>query len=103
MSNKKEGHSAGSILLAFILGGLVGAGITLLMAPHSGRETRDKIKDIADEIKDKASDYAGKVKEKVTSTVEHGKEFIGDKKSLISSAVEAGKEAYEKEKEKRSQ
>ena len=93
------GNSASSVFLSFILGGLVGAGVALLMAPRSGKETREKLVGMAEDAKGKATDYAGQVKEKISSTVEHGKEFVEGKKSLVSSAVEAGKEAYEKRKE----
>jgi len=98
---ENNGFSASSVFLAFILGGVVGAGITLLMAPQSGKETREKIKDMTDNLREKATDYAGQLKDKVSSTIEQGKEFIEDKKSLLSTAVEAGKEAYEKEKRSR--
>ena len=97
--NEDNGFSASSVFLAFILGGVVGAGISLLLAPQSGKETREKIKGLAEDIKGKTTDYAGQIKDKVTSTVEHGREFIEEKKSIISSAIEAGKEAYEKKKE----
>lgn len=100
--SENNGFSASSVILAFILGGVVGAGITLLMAPQSGKETRDKLKDITDDVKEKVTDYAGQIKDKVTSTVDHGKELLEEKKSLVSTAIEAGKEAYEKEKEKHS-
>lgn len=99
MSDEK-GYSAGNVILAFVLGGIVGAGIALLTAPQSGKETREKIKEFADETRKKAVDYAGQVKEKVSSAVESGKHFVEEKKSLISSAIDAGKEAYAKEKEK---
>ncbi len=98
--NDERGYSAGSVILAFVLGGIVGAGVALLTAPQSGKETREKIKELADETRKKASEYAGQVKEKVSSAVEHGKGFVTEKKSLISTAIEAGKEAYGKEKEK---
>jgi gas vesicle protein len=98
--NDERGFSAGSVILAFVLGGIVGAGAALLMAPQSGRETREKIKEFADETRKKATEYAGQVKEKVSSVVEDGKHFVEDKKSLISTAIDAGKEAYQKEKEK---
>ncbi len=102
MSDDNNGFSTSSVFLAFVLGGLVGAGIALLMAPQSGKETREKIKDLADDIKEKAADYAGQIKGKVTSAVDGGKEFFEEKKSLVTAAIEAGKEAYEKEKEKQS-
>ncbi len=100
MRNEEGGQSAGSLILAFFLGGLVGAGVALLLAPQPGRETRQKIKELTEEAKEKATEYAEQVKSKVTSTVGKGKEILEEKKSLITTAVEAGKEAYAKEKEK---
>jgi gas vesicle protein len=100
MGNEESGHSTGSIILAFFIGGLVGAGVALLLAPQSGKETKQKIKELADDAKEKAAKYAEEVKSKVTSTVEKGKELVEEKKSLVTTAVEAGKEAYAKEKEK---
>lgn len=97
------GYGSGSILLSFLLGGLVGAGFALLLAPQSGRETRQKIKDLTDDVKEKAMGYVGEVKEKVTTGVEKGKDLYEEKKSIITTAIEAGKEAYTKEKERLSQ
>ncbi len=97
MRHEQGGFSSGSVLLSFLLGGMVGAGLALLLAPQSGQETRRKIRELADEAKEKASEYAGSAKERVKSTLEKGKEFFEEKKSAISSAIEAGKEAYEKE------
>jgi len=97
---RDEGYSSGSVLLSFLLGGVVGAGLALLFAPQSGRETRQKIKDLTDEVKDKTTDYVKQAKEKAASFVDEGKEYYDEKRSILKSAVEAGKEAYEKEKEK---
>ena len=97
---KEEGYSSGSVLLSFLLGGVVGAGLALLFAPQSGRETRQKIKDLADDVKEKSAEYVSQAKEKASSLVEEGKGYYDEKKSILKSAVEAGKEAYEKEKEK---
>ncbi len=93
----ENGFNSGSVLLSFLLGGMVGAGLALLLAPQSGTETRKKIMDIADDVKEKANDYVSQAKETVTSTVEKGKSFVDEKKTLIAAAFEAGKEAYEKE------
>lgn len=45
-----------SILSAFALGSLIGAGIALLMAPQSGEETRRQLRDRGMEFRDKAED-----------------------------------------------
>ncbi|MDH4233133.1 MAG: YtxH domain-containing protein [Nitrospirota bacterium] len=97
---RDDGYSSGSVLLSFLLGGVVGAGLALLFAPQSGRETRQKIREMADDVKEKTSDYVHEAKGKVSSLVEEGKGYYDEKKSILKSAVEAGKEAYEKEKEK---
>ena len=94
------GYGTGSIFLSFILGGVVGAGVALLLAPQSGRETRQKIRQFTEDVKDKAVDYVDEVKEKVSSSIDKGKELYEEKKTILSSAIEAGKEAYEKEKER---
>ena len=78
----------------------MGAGFALLLAPQSGRETRQKIKDLTDDVKEKAMGYVGEVKEKVTTGVDKGRDLYEEKKSIITTAIEAGKEAYTKEKER---
>ncbi len=100
MFSEEKRFGAGSVVLSFFIGGLIGAGIALLVAPKSGVETRKQIKEFAEEAKDKAETYIGKVKEKASAAVEKGKEFIEKEKSIIKSAVDAGKEAFEREKER---
>ncbi len=97
---KDEGYSSGSMLVSFLLGGIVGAGLALLLAPQSGEETRKKIRDFADDVKDRTTDYVEKAKGKITSYVDDGRGLYEEKKSIVKSAIEAGKEAYEKEKER---
>ena len=97
---KDDGLGAGSLLLSFLLGGVVGAGLALLVAPQSGDETRRKMRELAEEIKDKTTDYINQTKDRVSSAADEGKGYYDEKKSLIKAAIEAGKEAYEKEKEK---
>jgi gas vesicle protein len=97
MRHEESGFSAGSVLLAFLLGGMVGAGLSLLLAPQAGTETRKRIREFADDVKEKATDYAGQAKEKVISNVDKAKGMYEVKKSALTAAIEAGKEAYEKE------
>lgn len=94
------GFGSGSMLLSFLLGGVVGAGLALLLAPQSGEETRRQIREFADDVKDKSNAYLNEAKGTVSSYVDKGKGFYEEKKSLVTSAIEAGKEAFEKEKEK---
>lgn len=95
---EERGYSIGSIFFSFVLGGLVGAGIAFMTAPKSGQETRQQIKELAEDVKERAEGYIEQAKSKATSAVEKGKDFLEKEKSIITTAVEAGKEAYEKEK-----
>ena len=97
---KDEGFGSGSLLLSFLLGGVVGAGLALLVAPQAGEETRRKIKELADDIKDKTNEYINETREKVTAAADEGRGYYDEKKSLVKAAIEAGKDAYEREKEK---
>jgi len=48
----------GSFLAGFVIGGLIGAGVALLLAPQSGEETRGYIKDKSIELRDRAYETA---------------------------------------------
>ncbi|MEK6742544.1 MAG: YtxH domain-containing protein [Nitrospirota bacterium] len=78
-----------SMLVPFLVGGFVGAGITLLLAPMSGRELRKDIKDIASDTR-----------EKIATTVEKGKELYIEGTEAVKHVIEAGKGAYVSEIEK---
>lgn len=52
-------------LFAFLIGGAVGAGVALLMAPQSGKKTRKQIMELVDDVKEQAYEQAHKLKEKV--------------------------------------
>ena len=88
---KEEGYSSGSMFLSFLLGGVVGAGLALLLAPQSGSETRKKILELAEDVKEKTTGYVDQAKETVTSYVDKGKDLYEEKKSLVTSAIDAGK------------
>ena len=63
-----ERDEFGAFLIGFIIGGLTGAAISLLMAPQSGEETRSVIRDRAIELRDKASETAQVAREQVGTT-----------------------------------
>jgi len=88
----------GKIVIAFFAGATVGAIAGLLLAPSSGAETRQKIKDATITAKDKAVEKIGEAKEGASSILSRGKEKVSGVKSQIQAAVEAGKEAYNQKK-----
>ena len=91
MSDDRNCSGSGGILLAFLAGGLVGAGFALLYAPVSGREARERIGGLAGDLKKKSEEWTGEVKQKVGG-------FIDEERSVIKAAYEAGREAMAREK-----
>jgi len=79
----------GGYLTAFAIGALAGAGIALLYAPRSGKETRELIADKGRALKGQAHD-----------AIAHAHDYIDGKKAEIVAAVEAGKEAMREERAK---
>jgi len=80
-----------SVFMAFLAGGLVGAGLALLYAPGSGRETREKITGLADDIRKRSENWGGDLRHKVEG-------FIEEERSVIKAAYDAGREAMSREK-----
>ena len=99
MSDEK-GISAGTVLVSFVAGAAVGAGLALLYAPKSGREMRETIADLTEDAVDKIKEYAKDAQDKIKTVIEEGRETVVEKKSILASAIEAGKEAMQKEKER---
>ena len=91
MNDDRCCSSSGGILLAFLAGGLVGAGLALLYAPVSGREARERIGGLAGDLKKKSEEWTGEVKQKVEG-------FIEEERSVIKAAYDAGREAMAREK-----
>jgi gas vesicle protein len=95
--SEEQGVSAGTVLVSFVAGAAIGAGLALLYAPKSGKELRENIVDLTEDAVDKIKEYAKEAQEKIKIAVEEGKETILDKKSVLASAIEAGREAMQKE------
>ncbi|NJD62460.1 MAG: YtxH domain-containing protein [Deltaproteobacteria bacterium] len=93
MSDERCCNGGGGMLLAFLAGGLLGAGLALLYAPVSGKEAREKINGLTEDLRRKAEGWSGDLKQKVES-------FIDEEKSVIKAAYDAGREAMSREKAK---
>ena len=87
----EEPSSPRSGFTIFAVGALIGAGIALLYAPQSGKETRKLLAKKAKQLKEKAQD-----------TVENAQGFIKDRKADLASVMHSGKEAVDNAKHKRS-
>ncbi len=92
--------SAGTVAMAFLLGGAVGAGVAALLTPRSGPETRERIREQAYTVKVEALRVADDVRDKAENLLDKSREYVEEKKAVLESALEAGKKAMEREKER---
>lgn len=74
---------AGDIIMAFLMGAAAGAAAAMLLAPASGRETREFISEKAKEGQGKANELA-----------RQGRDVLNKQRDNIVSAIDRGREAY---------
>ena len=73
-----ERDEFGAFLIGFIIGGLTGAAISLIIAPQSGEETREYLRERAIELREKAQETAQTTVDQVGSTAEEVRARAGD-------------------------
>lgn len=83
---ENDSNQVGGFLVAFALGAVAGAGVALLFAPRSGKETRERIAEKSRDIKNKVTDAMAEVPG-----------FIEEKRASLSAAIDSGKEAVRDE------
>jgi gas vesicle protein len=93
VKNEKQGGGLG-LVVAFFMGGLVGAVLSLLFAPFAGRETRERIREVSTGAKELTVDAVHTAKGRATELVNQGKERIHETKGGMKAAVEAGQKAF---------
>jgi gas vesicle protein len=86
--------------LAFIMGGALGAAAAMFLAPYAGPRTREKIRDMSQEMTEKAEACFAGAKEAMSAAADLGKELVQESKPLFRRALDAGKEAYDRERQK---
>jgi gas vesicle protein len=108
MSNRNGDF--GAFVSGFIIGGLVGAAVSLLLAPQSGEETRTMIRDKGIELKDqveqtasetraRAETLAKEARMKAEDLQKQGQVILEEQKTRIEKAVESGKKAARRKKD----
>jgi gas vesicle protein len=63
----------GNFLAGFVIGGLVGSAVALLLAPQSGEETRAVIRDKGIELKDRANETAEEARARAEQALEEAR------------------------------
>jgi gas vesicle protein len=90
MSDRDSSNS----LMWFLAGLGFGALMGVLYAPRSGKETRDALKNTAQEGTEYLKNRGREARETVSQWVDQGKEVVSRKKEAISSAIDATRQAY---------
>jgi gas vesicle protein len=90
-----DNASTGTVLLAFLGGSLLGAGLALLYAPQSGRRTRQKLRDLgeeagayAEDLMERAGENLDGAKRKGEEWLLKGQELVEEKKRQLSAAMD---------------
>ena len=101
------GKRAGGFVAGLVMGGLVGAGTMLLLAPQSGKKTRAKLQHEGIEMRDQVAEtvqgavaqarsvahrVVDRAQEQTKDLKQRGQELLDDQREVIANAVEAGKE-----------
>lgn len=95
-----ERGSASGVLLAFLSGAAFGAVAALLLAPQSGRESRERLRGYASRAEEHLRDFAGQAGERFEDVIDQGREFVEGQKSVLREAFEAGREAMRRERDR---
>jgi gas vesicle protein len=90
MSDRDSSNS----FLWFLAGLGFGALMGVLYAPRSGRETRDALKNTAQEGGEYLKTRSREAKDTVSQWVDRSKDVVTQKKEQISSAIDATRQAY---------
>lgn len=85
----------------FVLGALVGAGVALLLAPRSGRETQREVARVlgslrdggADGARDSVTGWVGSTRGRVTGRLDDVRQAVDDGMGKVRGAVEEGRMA----------
>ncbi len=107
MAHDNGGSGPSGVILSFLVGALTGAAAAVLLAPRSGRETREilgeKWRDAADRSRALGEEAAQKGRDAVEDAsgyVDRQRGALEKRRDRLAAAVEAGKQAYREEKEK---
>ena len=79
----RDTSNAGSTLLVFSLGAVLGAGLALLLAPDSGRNTRQRLASTARRWGTSAGD-----------TIDQARDTVAELGADAKSAIKAGQESF---------
>ncbi len=87
-------EDSGNNFLWFILGLGIGAVVGVLYAPQSGRETRETLRQSAEDGREFVINRARQAREQANEWVDRGRDVLNRQKEQFAAAVDAGRQAY---------
>lgn len=94
---REQGGDAAGYLGWFFLGTIAGAAAALLLAPKTGRETRELLAERGGEILKRAQSAAGDAGVRAGDLFDRGRDYFEDQSQRLLSAFEAGRSAMKDE------
>lgn len=94
-----RGFSAGMVGVIFLIGGLAGAAAALLLAPQSGRESREQLRRSARRAGEQFHEQADEVTEALGRVMRAGRGVIREKQSVLAGMFKAGRDGMQRERE----
>ena len=92
-----ERNDAAGYLGWFFLGGILGAAAALLIAPRTGRETRDLLLERSNEVAKRAQAIANDAQGRAGEWLDKSRELFEEQTQRLMTAFEAGKDAMREE------
>jgi len=92
-----EQNDAAGYLGWFFLGGLIGAAAALLLAPRTGRETRELLVEHGGEFARRAQEMANDAQGRAGELLDKSRELFEEQTQRLMTAFEAGKDAMREE------
>ena len=97
--------------LLVLAGAILGAGVALLIAPQSGKETRRditkyarktrrKVEGVAGEVAESVADLAEAVEEKAEELLDKGKDLAKESRQAVLDALEEGQERIARQRDR---
>ncbi|MGQ0602800.1 MAG: YtxH domain-containing protein [Anaerolineales bacterium] len=105
----------GAFFTGFVIGGLVGAAVALILAPQSGEETRAQLRQRSIELRDQAYDTAEDARRRAedaamtareraeqasTEALSRAEKLAAEARARTEELAERGKAVYEEQREK---
>jgi gas vesicle protein len=100
MPERLDNDTTAAHLGWFFLGALAGAAAALVLAPKTGRETRDLLTEQGAEVWRRAQEMAGTAQNRAGEAVDKGRDYMQEQAERLRSAFDAGRSAMREEMDK---